>query len=145
MKEKTQLKPTTLRAPRSASAPRSARALITPTERDVRGVLEITANDGHTIFKPSAFLEAGVDPALIERYSRKYESDTSDHKSTIFGEDGQPIVEVVGVYGLSILSGLVYNLGLTCESYMGRGFQAQAYTKTLKDWLTNKEDSNDRL
>jgi hypothetical protein len=135
-------KPLPTRPPRPTRRTPPAPVII-PTERDVRGVLEISANDGHTIFKPSAFLEAGVNPALVERYTRKYESDTSHPKSTIYGDYGWPIEEAVGVYGLSILSGLVSNLGLTCESYMGRGFQAQAYTKALKEWLANNGGSND--
>lgn len=138
------MKPTTPRAKRPTRQTPNSHVVI-PTVSDVRAVLEISANDGHTIFKPSAFLEAGVNPAFVERYSQKYESDTSDYKSTIFGEDGRPIVEVVGVYGLSILGGFVHNLGLTYESKMGRGFQAQSYTRALKDWLTETEVCNDRL
>ena len=57
--------------------------------------------DGHTIFKPEAFLDAGLPKPVVDHFTRKHGSDGSP-KGTIFVQ-GQPVKELAGVYGLDLL------------------------------------------
>lgn len=93
--------------------------------------------DGHTIFKPEAFAEVGVPQDLIDRCSSTYRSDFSDPKYIISGPDGNPVVEMQGIYGLDMLESMVRDFGLRCEAKLGRGFQARVYQEALHKHLDN--------
>ena len=80
--------------------------------------------DGHTIFKPEAFTQAGAPEALIAQHTTAYESDLSCGKSTIF-VDGKPVTQCVGVYGLDVIEQINDDLGLPSPWQTGRGFRAQ--------------------
>jgi len=80
--------------------------------------------DGHTIFKPEAFTEAGAPAALIAQHTTAYESDLSCAKATIF-VDGKPVTQCVGVYGLDVIEQINDDLGLPSPWQTGRGFRAQ--------------------
>jgi hypothetical protein len=79
--------------------------------------------DGWTIFKPEAFAKVGAPPAIIAQHVSCYESDLSDHKSTIF-VDGKPVNQLLGVYGLPLIETICSDLGIEYECKTGRGFQA---------------------
>ena len=79
--------------------------------------------DGHTIFKPEAFLDAGMPHEVVELQTRRHGSDGSP-KGTIF-VDGQPVDALTGVYGLDLLRFLASALGVEYRSAFGRGTEAR--------------------
>ena len=79
--------------------------------------------DGHTIFKPEAFVDAGLSQAVVDYVTRPYESDGSP-KGTIF-VDGHAVKNLTGVYGLDLLRFLARALGVEYCSALGRGFEAR--------------------
>ena len=80
--------------------------------------------DGHTIFKPEAFIKAGLPDGVVDHLTREYRSDTSDPKSTLF-VDGQVVKSLTGVYGLQMLRFLASALDVEYRAALGRGFEAQ--------------------
>jgi hypothetical protein len=98
--------------------------------------------DGHTIFKPEAFIETGAPPALIAQHTKCYESNPSDPKETIFDEDGDPMNQCLGVYGLQMIQVMCSDLGVDYEAKMGRGFQAAACRAAIIKHFAAKEVSN---
>jgi hypothetical protein len=88
--------------------------------------------DGHTIFKPEAFTEAGAPPAIIAQHTECYESDLSDPKATIFGPDGAPMNQLLGVYGLPLIETICDDLGIDYEVKLGRGFQAAVCRSAIR-------------
>lgn len=110
-------------------------------EREI--VLKVAAIcDGHTIFKPEAFTKAGAPPALVAQHTSRYESDTSNPKSTIFGSDGGVIEETIGVYGLPVLERICDDLGIDYEMRMGRGFQAAVCREAIRKHFGVAEVAN---
>ena len=91
--------------------------------------------DGHTIFKPEAFLDVGVPQELVARCTNTYESDFSNPKYTISGPDGHPVNHMSGIYGLDALASMVRDFDLEYEPKLGRGFQARMYQKALHKHL----------
>ena len=112
------------------------------TKAQIRKAIEddVIFGDGHTIYKPSVYTDHFD---LPDRLVRTYKSDTSDHKSTIYANDGSIIPELQGVYNLSFLEWLVRELGLYNQTrdYNGRGSQAQEYVRVLRDWSNEKEEA----
>ena len=86
--------------------------------------------DGHTIFKPQEFLDAGLPQAVVDHVTHTYKSDGSP-KGTIF-IDGQPVKQLAGVYGLDLLRFLAAALGVEYADAIGRGSQAQHIQAPLK-------------
>lgn len=90
--------------------------------------------DGHTIFSPEYYA-----PHFPEKMLRKaglirvQKSDYSDPKSTIYGNDGNPIEKLEGVYNLSFLYWLCGALGIdSYNDYNGRGSQAQELVRRIR-------------
>ncbi len=98
--------------------------------------------DGHTIFTPEAFTEIGAPPAIVAQHTDCYESDLSDYKSTIFGSDGKPVPQLLGVYGLPLIEVICADLGIEYECKMGRGFQAAACRDAIRNHFGVKEVAN---
>ena len=86
--------------------------------------------DGHTIFKPEAFLDAGLPKTVVDYVTHNHASDGSP-KGTIFVK-GQPVDDLSGVYGLDLLRFLADALGVEYRRAMGRGFEAQNIQSALK-------------
>lgn len=99
--------------------------------------------DGHTIFKPDAFLEVGVPQELVDRCTSVYESDFSDPKYTISGPDGKPVNQMAGIYGLAALESMIRDFGLQAPVKFGRGSQAQVWREELHKHLENKGEAKD--
>lgn len=91
--------------------------------------------DGHTIFKPEAFLEVGVPQELVDRCTSVYESNPSDYKQSIFGPDGKLVNQMAGIYGLDALASMIRDFGLETEQKLGRGFQARVWQEALHKHL----------
>lgn len=96
--------------------------------------------DGHTIFDPVMFTDAGISQRFVDSVTFEHESDTSDPKGTIF-KDGEILSSVKGVYALTFLWRVASLLGVDQSSgahgFYGRGSQARALVgaieKTIKD------------
>jgi hypothetical protein len=86
--------------------------------------------DGHTIFKPQAFIDAGLPQAVVDHCTTTHSSDGSP-KGTIF-VDGQPVKELSGVYGLDLLRFLANALDLEYAAALGRGFEARNIHAALR-------------
>ena len=110
------------------------------TKAQIKKAIEddVIFGDGHTIYKPSVYTDHFD---LPDSLVRTYKSDTSDHKSTIYANDGSIIPELQGVYNLDFLRWLVREVDLLdrAGSRMGRGSQAQEYVRVLRDWSTEDE------
>jgi hypothetical protein len=78
--------------------------------------------DGHTIFKPEAFTEAGLPAEVVTHMTTTYRSDGTP-KGTI-SVHGKPVKELSGVYGLDLLRFLADALGVKYARAMGRGSEA---------------------
>lgn len=89
--------------------------------------------DGHTIFYPSFYAPHFSEDELREAgLIHIHESDTSDHKSTIFSKDGKPMEKLEGVYNLVFLYWLCGALGIDSNNnYNGRGSQAQELVRRI--------------
>ncbi len=98
--------------------------------------------DGHTIFKPEAFLEVGVPQELVDRCTSVYESDFSDPKYTISGPDGKPVNQMAGIYGLDALESMIRDFGIVSQTKFGRGSQARVWQEELHKHLDSKKEEN---
>ena len=94
--------------------------------------------DGHTIFKPEAFTQAGLPLEVVELHTRNYNSDGS-HKGTIFVE-GEPVEKLLGVYGLDLLKFVASALRIDYPSALGRGSQARKIQMALRQHFAGKPD-----
>jgi hypothetical protein len=91
--------------------------------------------DGHTIFKPEAFVELGVPVELVDRYAHVHESDMTSHKGTIFGGDGKPLPSLRGVYGLDVIESMNREFGCPGSDKFGRGSRARELSQQILDAL----------
>ena len=89
--------------------------------------------DGHTIFKPQAFIDVGLPQSVVDHCTTTHSSDGSP-KGTIFVE-GHPVKELSGVYGLDLLRFLANALGVDYAAAIGRGFEAWNIQTALRQRL----------
>ena len=80
--------------------------------------------DGHSIFDPQAFLDAGLPANVVAHLTRTYKSDLSSPKSALFVK-GTPVKELTGIYGLEMLRFLAGALGVEYTPALGRGTEAR--------------------
>ena len=86
--------------------------------------------DGHTIFKPQAFLNAGLPDEIVDHFTRRHNSGSLP-KTTIYVA-GRPVEELTGVYGLDLLRFLAYSLDVEYASALGRGTEARHIKAALQ-------------
>jgi hypothetical protein len=93
--------------------------------------------DGHTIFNPSFYAPHFSEDELRKaKLIHTYKSDTTNHKSTIFGKDGKPMEKLKGVYNLTFLYWLCGQLGVDSNNdFNGRGSQADALARRIRKAL----------
>jgi hypothetical protein len=89
--------------------------------------------DGHSIFKPQTFLDAGLPPPVVEHLTRRYRSDGTP-KGTLF-VNGVAVEELCGCYGLEVLRFLAHALDVPYRHALGRGFEAQNIRTALEQVL----------
>jgi len=108
------------------------RVLVAVVRALPRETVLATANrcDGHTIFKPQAFLDAGLPSEIVDHFTRRHNSDGLP-KTTIYVA-GQPVEELTGVYGLHLLRFLANALGVEYASALGRGTEARHIQAVLQ-------------
>jgi len=86
--------------------------------------------DGHTIFDPKFYENAGFD---VSHLVSTFESDLSSGKSTIF-RDGVVQNSVTGVYSLMFHEWLGRAAGVEWMTAFGRGTQARRIAQALREW-----------
>jgi hypothetical protein len=93
--------------------------------------------DGHTIFNPSFYAPHFSEDELRKaKLIHTYKSDTTNHKSTIFGKDGKPMEKLKGVYNLTFLYWLCGQLGVDSNNdFNGRGSQADVLASRIRKAL----------
>jgi len=97
----------------------------------IENLVDHIGGDGHTIWKDSILKD--FPKAIKDRFVHVIESDGS-YKGSIWN-NGKMVKKLKGVYGLSLLGGICNDLGLEYDSKLGRGFQAQSYTESIRAWL----------
>ena len=106
------------------------------TPKQVLAICKIIDGDGHTIFKPEAFLKKGIPEEIVKLETRYYKSYDSDPRHTIFNRQGQALIGLEGVFGLSFLKHLVMTFELKTEPKLGRGWEAREATRALVEHFT---------
>lgn len=89
--------------------------------------------DGHTIYDPKKFLDAGLDPAVVTAFTKEIRSG-SEPKSQI-SVDGKVVPSVTGVYGLDLLEYIARCFDVTSHK-MGRGSRAGDLIEQLEAKLS---------
>ena len=89
--------------------------------------------DGHTIFHPQKFIDAGLPEAVVCHLTVVQKSDGTP-KGNIY-VNGQAVRSLRGVYGLDVLKFLAHALDVKYREAMGRGFQAQNVYAALEAHL----------
>jgi hypothetical protein len=88
--------------------------------------------DGHTIFDPQAFRDAGLPESVVAHVNRRHESSGTDPKSTLFVR-GLTVPAIEGVYGLQLLRLLARALHVEYRAAYGRGTEATNITTALRE------------
>ena len=101
----------------------------------IEALVDKIGGDGHTIWLSSIMDK--FPKALKDRYVRVIESDGT-YKGSVWN-DGKLVEKIEGIYGLSLLGGICNDLNLEYDSKIGRGFQAQSYTESIRNWLAQLE------
>jgi hypothetical protein len=106
------------------------------TPEALKKTVEIINGDGHTIFKPEAFLEAGLPREFVDKFTQTHESDRHNPKEMIFNKAGEVLMFSTGVYGLDLILGICRTLDLPLnQALMGRGFRARNACEALTKYL----------
>ena len=109
---------------------------MTLTKREALSLIDYFGNDGHGIYHVDKVAEAtGVPESKLERWSHTHKSDSSSHKSTIYGDDGKPITELRGIYALDVVESIAYVLKIY-SSMNGRGSRARDLSDQIKEALS---------
>lgn len=77
--------------------------------------------DGHTIYKPEKFLDAGLDAEIVTAFTKKLHS--GDHPKEQIYVQGQEVESLTGVYGLDVLE-FIASVFDVASWKMGRGSRA---------------------
>ena len=78
--------------------------------------------DGHTVWEVSAIEKTGLPEDFIKELTKVHKSDTGDFKSTIFGNKGEVIPKLEGIYGKDLAEAICTRLRIdTFTSKLGRG------------------------
>lgn len=96
-------------------------------------VLQIFANDGHTIYDNSYLLARDCPQSVITYFTLTHRSDRADPKTTIT-KNNEIVDSMNGVYGLTVLWSLARHYNIASYA-MGRGFQAHDLTLQLYERL----------
>lgn len=99
----------------------------------ILAIARVSGTDGHSVFKPEAYQQAGMPAELLAHFTVKIVSDQSDPKYMVYGHDGNVIPELTGVYGLNVVESICNAFDLQPGSYLGRGFRAQAAYRAIRE------------
>lgn len=94
-------------------------------------MLKCINGDGHSLYKPAYYIDAGWPKEFIDSMTHDHESDTSDHKSTIF-VDGKAVAKLEScVASFDFHASVCHVLKLNARSAYGRGTQAGHYANAI--------------
>jgi len=103
-----------------------------PSHDSIRKFLEDWGGDGWSILDSKSLVEGyGFPLEWSKSLERTFKSDFSDHKSTIYSDDGQPLKSLKGVSTLSVIRRLGALFDVPMPHYNGRGREARAYTEGI--------------
>ena len=103
----------------------------------ILAAVDLINGDGHTIFKPEAFVKAGWPQELVDQYTQTIKSNLNDPKACIFVE-GKVVKQLKGIYGLVLLDRINSALGLEGSTKLGRGSQARELSEHIVEHLDLK-------
>ena len=84
--------------------------------------------DGHTIYDPKAFLDEGLDPAIVAAFTKTQKSGNHPKEQIYVGNT--VVAALKGVYGLDLLEFIARTFNV--ESWkLGRGSRAQHLAEQL--------------
>ena len=106
---------------------------MTLTKREALSLIDFFGYDGHGIYHVDKVAETtGVPESKLERWVHTHKTDTSDPKSTIYGDSGRPITELRGIYALDVVDSIAYVLKIY-SSMNGRGSRARDLSGQIKE------------
>lgn len=104
------------------------REIVKNTSKDV--LKKAVMVDGHTIYTPEKFLEAGLDASIINVFTKKLRS--GNHPKETLYVDGQQVQSLTGVYGLELLEFIASCFEIDSWK-MGRGSRAAHLAEQLTE------------
>ena len=102
------------------------RELVKATDKDT--LKKAILVDGHTIYKPEKFLDAGLDASIVKAFTKIHES--GEHPKEQISTAAGPVNVLEGVYGLSLLEFIAGCFGVDSWK-MGRGSRAAHLAEQL--------------
>jgi hypothetical protein len=99
--------------------------------------------DGWSILCPDHLRDDGLSDDLIAELADCFESNPSEHKASIFDNDGRLLTQVYGIYSLSLLRRLaaLVNADLSGVVAMGRGTQAEQFKRAIRQAISKGGES----
>lgn len=89
--------------------------------------------DGHSIFSRDQFLDHGVPEGGIDNFIDEFKSDGTPMGTIFDSKTGKAKDSMVGISGLDFLIKIAGALDVKYEDFIGRGFQARAIKKALRE------------
>lgn len=111
--------------------PEALELLAALPKETLRAIADVSGGDGHTLFDPVAYVEAGLTMELTNYFTQPHRSDGQTAKGSIF-RDGKVVPEVTAIYGLTVLEHIANALELQMPVFHGRGFKARALHTAIK-------------
>lgn len=102
------------------------RATVIGTDKEV--LKKAICVDGHTIYEPEKFLDAGLDPAVVRVFTKKIRS--GDQPKEKLYTEGVEVQSLNGVYGLELLEFIARCFDVNSWK-MGRGSRAAHLVEQL--------------
>lgn len=104
------------------------RATVKATDKAV--LREAIKVDGHTIYEPEKFLDAGLDAIVVTAFTKKLRSGDSPKERIHEWETGEVLESLTGVYGLEVLEFIAGVFDVSSWK-MGRGSRAEHLCEQL--------------
>lgn len=108
----------------------------------LEAALKIIDGDGHTLFDPEAFRNAGMPEYIVDYFTAVHATDLSSPQGVMFDSKGNLVPYIEGIYGLEMLRSMASSLGAKASSALGRGFEARELTKNIEEHLKTMNTNN---
>ena len=100
---------------------------VKSTSKDVLRQV-VNSVDGHTIYAPKKFTDLGLDPEIVEAYTRVHES--GNHPKEMISAGNTVLPSLQGVYSLNLLQFIAGAYGVDSNK-LGRGSRATDLAEQL--------------
>jgi hypothetical protein len=104
--------------------PQALALLAALPKETLLAIANVSRDDGHTLFDPTAYITAGLTVELASFFTQIHQSNGT-LKGTIFHKGGV-VQQVEGIYGLTVNEAIANALELKIGTFFGRGFRAAA-------------------